>query len=398
MNLNNKKIVLGVSGSVAAYKSVYLGRELLKSGAKIRVAMTTNAAKFITPLTFRSTLSSPVVVDEFTEPDDFNMEHISWSRWADIFVIAPATADIIAKAANGIADDFLTTSLLAARCPVLFAPAMNSTMYSHPATQRNIKRLRELGYFVIEPDTGDLACGESGAGRFPENDTIIKYIEQILYTSNILANKKILITAGPTREYIDSVRFISNPSTGKMGFALADVSKKFGADVLLISGPTELIPPSDIENIDVISAQEMYDTVIQNFDDFDIIIMTSAVSDYMPSKKIAGKMKKITDELELKLIRTPDILAELGKRRNDKILVGFALESDNILENAQKKLLEKNLHLLVANKISSNTGFASDTNEVVLLYADGNIENIPLMSKRELAGVIIQKIVKLIRM
>ncbi|RKZ29276.1 bifunctional phosphopantothenoylcysteine decarboxylase/phosphopantothenate--cysteine ligase CoaBC [bacterium] len=390
--LEGKKIVLGVSGSVAAYKSVYLGREILKSGAKIRVAMTTNATKFITPLTFRSALSSPVVVDEFAEPEDFNMEHISWSRWADLFAIAPATADVIAKAANGIADDFLTTSLLAAKCPVIFVPAMNSAMFLHPATQYNLRKLRELGYYIIEPEKGDLACGESGTGRFPEIENIVDFIEQILYTSDILSGKKFLITAGPTREYIDSVRFISNPSTGKMGFALAEMAKKFGADVLLISGPTELVPPHGVETIEVVSAEEMHDAVLKHFDNADIIIMASAVADYTPSKKFERKIKKTSDELELKLQRTPDILAELGRQKGDKILVGFALESDYLIENARKKIEEKNLDLIVANYIGEQTGFASDTNEVVLLYRDGNIENIPLMSKRELAGKIIRKI------
>jgi len=390
--LEGKKIVLGVSGSVAAYKSVYLGREILKSGAKIRVAMTTNAAKFITPLTFRSALSSPVVVDEFAEPEDFNMEHISWSRWADLFAIAPATADVIAKAANGIADDFLTTSLLAAKCPVIFVPAMNSAMFLHPATQYNLRKLRELGYYIIEPEKGDLACGESGTGRFPEIESIVDFIEQILYTSDILSGKKFLITAGPTREYIDSVRFISNPSTGKMGFALAEMAKKFGADVLLISGPTELIPPYGVETIEVVSAEEMHDVVLKHFDNADIIIMASAVADYTPSKKFERKIKKTSDEFELKLQRTPDILAELGRQKGDKILVGFALESDHLIENARKKIEGKNLDLIVANYIGEQTGFASDTNEVVLLYRDGNIENIPLMSKRELAGKIIRKI------
>ena len=396
MSFEGAKIVLGISGSIAAYKAVYLGRELVRRGAEVRVAMTKNAAKFVTPLTFRAALSCPVGVDEFEDPADFNMQHISWSKWADIIVIAPATANIIAKCAGGIADDFLSTTILAANSAVLFVPAMNSAMFLNPATQRNIKILRQFGHFVMQPDSGNLACGESGAGRFPEIEKIIAEIETLLSIEETLTGRKILVTAGPTREYIDSVRFISNPSTGKMGYAIAEMAAHFGAETTLISGPVEITPPYGVRVIYVTSAEEMYNAVMSEFGAHNIVIMASAVADYTPTEKFTGKIKKTVNSMTIELTRTRDILAELGKNKGDKILVGFALETDNLIENAKDKLLRKNLDIIFANLETEKTGFSAETNAGVIIDRNGNIEEISLLSKRGIAVILLKKIQQLI--
>ena len=396
MKLDGVKIVLGVSGSIALYKAISLGRKFLKSGAQIRVAMTENATKFITPLTFRSALNAPVVVDEFAEQSHFEMEHISWSRWADIFIIAPATANVLAKCACGIADDFLTTSILAAKCPVVFVPAMNSAMFDNPATKRNMNIIEESGYYVISPDTGELACGESGKGRFPEIDVISNEIESILAVKKILSGKKIMITAGPTRQFIDSVRFISNPSTGKMGFALARIATMMGAEVTLIHGPTQIPIPNAEKIISVVSAEEMSSAVMENYPDVDVVIMSAAVSDWTPVRKYSGKMKKGTENIDIELTRTVDILAELGKHKGGKILCGFAIESDDIVSNARKKLTQKNLDIIVANPIGDGTGFSASTNSAILIYPDSEMEEIELMPKMKLARIILERIARIL--
>jgi len=394
---NKAKIILGVSGSVAAYKAVYLGREFIRHGAQVRVAMTENGAKFVTPLTFRSALNAPVVVEQFANPDDWNLEHISWSRWSDLFVVAPATANIIAKAATGIADDFLSTTLLAAQCPVLFVPAMNTAMYLHPATQENMQRVCHLGYDVLPPDTGELACRESGSGRFPEIATIIDTCAELLNIRKTLSGKRILVTAGATREYIDSTRFLSNPSTGRMGFAIAEMAKRMGADVILVFGSTHLAPLSGVESISVTTANEMHDAVISRFADVDAVIMSAAVADYKPVEQKIGKMKKDKNNLNIKFTRTPDILAELGQIKENQKLIGFALETDEVLNNARKKLESKNLDLIIANKPGKKTGFAVSTNKAFIIYRNRKNEVLPLMSKRELAHKILSRLVKLFK-
>ncbi len=394
MNFDGSKILLCVSGSIAAYKAVYLGRELLRNGAEIRIAMTENGAKFVTPLTFRAALSAPVIVNQLDEPEKFDMEHISWARWADLILVAPATANIIAKVAAGIADDFVSTTILATKSPVAFVPAMNTAMLQNPATQRNIRIAEELGYYVMQTDSGALACGEEGEGRFPEVSQIIDFVKYLLVEGKKLAEKKILITAGPTREFIDPVRFLSNPSSGKTGILIADAARKMGADVTLVHGPINIPIPDGIESISVISADEMHSAVMDNFKNCDCAIMTAAVADFTVPKKSDAKIKKGDGNLKLELVQTKDILAELGKIKGEKFLIGFALETENIEENARKKLASKNLDMIVANLQSKNTGFESDTNEALLLFADGEIKKIPLTSKRKLAKEILRELSK----
>lgn len=396
MGIDGAKIILGTTGSIAVYKVVCLGRELIKNGAEVRVIMTENSARFVSPMTFRSALSTKVLVNSFEDDEEYHLAHIKWAEWADLMLIAPATANFIAKAANGIADDLLSTTLLAARCQVVFVPAMNTFMYLNPVTVQNIRKLEELGYYVMPTESGELACGEFGAGRFPKTKKIVEYIEDILIRRKKLKDKKILITAGPTREYIDPVRFISNASSGLMGVALSDSAMRMGASVTLIHGPIP-VPPPPVKTIEVTSADEMYEAVLSEFGKCDVVLMAAAVADFSPQTQYEQKMKKENNNtVTITLSKTPDILAELGKRKKNHILVGFSLETENIIENAQKKLFEKNLDLVIANKPSEVSGPESTTNEVTLLFRDGKMEKLPVMSKRRLARIIMEKVADMI--
>ncbi len=388
----DKFVVVGITGSIAAYKSVELVRLLKKSGAQVQVIMTKAACEFINPLTFQVISQNPVITDMFMPPHKWDVEHIAIAERADIFIVAPATANIIAKIAAGLADDMLTATLLATRAKVFIAPAMNVHMYENIVTQRNIKYLVGMGYGIIEPDTGYLACGYTGKGRLPEPKNIMMEIEHLLAAKD-LKDKKILITAGPTREHIDPVRFITNHSTGKMGFALAQRAVIRGAKVVLISGPTNLRPPSGLYKFEAVqTAQEMMDRVLENYSDADIVIKAAAVGDFKPKQVFAEKIKKTSDKLILELDRNPDILYELGQRKTHQILIGFAAETQHIEKYATDKLKDKNLDFIVANNITQEgAGFGSDTNIVKIFYRDGRIEELPSMLKRDVADLILDR-------
>ncbi len=396
--LSGKKIVLGVSGGIAAYKACELVSRLKKLNADVHVIMTASAAKFVTPLTFQSLSLNQVAVDMFDTPNYWEIEHISLAKLADVIVIAPATANIIGKLANGIADDMLSTTIMATKAKVLIAPAMNTNMYENPVLQRNIKLLSELGYIMIPPTEGRLACGDVGKGKMAEPAVIEKSIIDLLNPGQDMAGRTVLVTAGPTREAIDPVRFISNNSTGKMGYAIARQAALRGAKVYLVSGPTILDTPIGVERYDVISAEEMYNKVMELFPMCDIVIKAAAVADYAPMTAYSQKVKKSGNQLELKLKKNPDILFELGKIKGDKILVGFAMETENLVENAAEKVKKKNLDFIAANDLNeAGAGFAAETNAVKLIDREGNIENIPLKMKDEIADIILDRIVNLKR-
>ncbi|HQL36309.1 MAG TPA: bifunctional phosphopantothenoylcysteine decarboxylase/phosphopantothenate--cysteine ligase CoaBC [Bacillota bacterium] len=396
--LSGKKIVLGVSGGIAVYKACELVSRLKKLNADVHVIITASAAKFVTPLTFQSLSLNQVAVDMFDTPNYWEIEHISLAKLADVIVIAPATANIIGKLANGIADDMLSTTIMATKAKVLIAPAMNTNMYENPVLQRNIKLLSELGYIMIPPTEGRLACGDVGKGKMAEPAVIEKSIIDLLNPGQDMAGKTVLVTAGPTREAIDPVRFISNNSTGKMGYAIARKAAARGAKVYLVSGPTNLDTPIGVERYDIISAEEMYSKVMELFPMCDIVIKAAAVADYAPMTAYSQKVKKSGNQLELKLKKNPDILYELGKIKGNKILVGFAMETENLEENAAEKVKKKNLDFIAANDLNeAGAGFAAETNAVKLIDREGNIENIPLKMKDEIADIILDRIVNLKR-
>jgi phosphopantothenoylcysteine decarboxylase / phosphopantothenate---cysteine ligase len=380
--LSEKNIILGVSGGIAAYKSVELLRLLQKAGAAVKVAMTANAAQFVGPLTFAAISGHKVFKDMFSGETDEPMWHISWADAADAMVIAPATANIIAKLANGIADDALTTLMLAATCPKLICPAMNIHMYENIAVQRNIDILQSDGFIVVEPGDGELACGAYGPGRMAEPQTIAGEVAACFYPKDF-AGKKVLVTAGPTRESIDPVRFISNPSSGKMGYALARAAAARGADVVLVSGPSSLDVPVGAQIIRVVTAAEMASAVFENAGHADIVIKVAAVSDYRPVAPAEHKIKKSQDKMLIELEKTVDILAELGRRkRPGQVLVGFAAETRDLEINAVNKLCAKNLDLIAANVVGdANAGFEADSNRITLYDAVGRREELPLMDK-----------------
>jgi len=385
--LNGKTIILGVTGCIAAYKSVELLRELKKLGAEVWVAMTEEATKLVGPLTFRTLSGNPVITDLFS--DDLSklpVPHISLTERADLVLVAPATANILAKAAGGIADDPLTTMVLAAKCPVVFAPAMNTNMWNNEATRGNVAKLRKTGHGFVGPEAGPLACGESGIGRFSPVGKIVGEVKSILVPRQDLRGLRITVTAGPTRESIDPVRFISNRSTGKMGYALAEAAAKRGADVTLISGPTSLRPVPNVEFIAVETAGEMAEAVNSRFESSDVVIMSAAVSDFAPRAYRKQKIKKGAGELSIDLERTADILKEMGKKKGKRILAGFSLETENLNENSRKKLEEKNLDLIIANDAS---GLGSDTNRVTVMQRDGKVDKLPEMRKIDLADRIL---------
>ncbi|MBP2626437.1 MAG: phosphopantothenoylcysteine decarboxylase/phosphopantothenate/cysteine ligase [Firmicutes bacterium] len=391
--LRGKNIVVGVAGGIAVYKVVDIVSRLKKQGANVYVIMTHAAANFVTPLTFREISGHPVVVDMWTESTNWNVEHIALANLADLFLLAPATANIIGKIANGIADDMLSTTIMATKASVILAPAMNTNMYLNPIVQGNISKLTQLGYHFIEPGCGSLACGTEGIGRLPEPEVIIAKVMEIFKGKNDLVGKKILITAGGTQEAIDPVRYIGNRSSGKMGYALAKVAAARGAEVIVVSGPTHLLPPSGVIVNYVESASQMRDAVLAHYADSDIVIKAAAVADYRPQIKSTDKIKKNSTTLNLVLEKTPDILFELGQLKKHQILVGFAAETQQLLDHAQEKLTRKNLDMIVANDITMpGAGFNVDTNIVKLLYRDGHMEELPKMSKEQLAGIILDKI------
>ena len=391
--LVGKNILLGVTGGIAAYKAVEIVSRLRKAGAAVHVIMTEGATKFVAPLTFREISGNPVVHTMWDEPKTWNVEHIALAQWADCFVIAPATANMIGKIANGIADDMLSTVVMAATSPVMIAPAMNTNMYHNPITQQNISKLRHLGYHMIEPAAGMLACGIEGVGRLPEPVAVVEAIQSIFSAQADLKGKKVLITAGGTREPIDPVRYIGNRSSGKMGYDLAEAAVKRGAEVVLVSGPVSLTPPAGVQFISVETAQEMRAAVLAEFADSDIVIKAAAVADYRVSCQSSQKIKKTNEPLLLVLEKNPDILAELGRIKTQQILVGFAAETENLIAHAAEKLQRKNADLIVANDVTQRgAGFNADTNIVKLLYKNGKVEELPQMAKKKLADVIFDKI------
>jgi phosphopantothenoylcysteine decarboxylase/phosphopantothenate--cysteine ligase len=395
--LKGKKILLGVTGSIAAYKAAEILSLLKKKGADVFVIMTESATKFVQPFTF-STLSEHSTVDNlFSLNDKIKVTHVSLAQWADLILIAPATANIIGKIAQGIADDMLTTTVLASKARVVFAPAMNKNMISNPIYQENVKKLSALGYEFIDSEYGPLACGEIGEGRLADIGDIVDKVEYALTFKKDYLNKTVLITASCTREPLDKVRFISNYSSGKMGFALAKIAQARGARVILITGPNCLTALKGIKTVLIESAEEMKKEVFKYFSKADIIISAAAVADFRPKKVFSGKIKKEeAEKLVIELERTSDILYELGKRKKNKILVGFAAETENLVGNALKKLEEKELDLIVANDISvKGVGFGSDDNKAKLINSKGVVQELPLMPKSDLAEKILDEILKI---
>ena len=395
--IRGKRLLLGVTGSIAAYKAVDLLRRLTEQGAEVRVVMTRHATQFISFLTFETLSGLPVLCEEFPQGERTTMGHIDFTDDLDAALIAPATANIIGKLAAGIADDALTTAIMALDCPLVIAPAMNDRMYRNPVLQRNIASLKALGVRFIDPETGSLACGVTGQGRLADTDLIIQELVS-LFQPKDLAGKTVIVTAGPTREQIDAVRFISNPSTGKMGYALAAAARDRGAEVVLISGRTELAPPPGVTVVPVVSAEEMHDAVLARFPGCDAVIMAAAVSDFKPTRSSDRKIRKEEVAAVLQLERTVDILKELGKAAGKQLLVGFAAETDNIEENALRKLKDKNLDMIVANDLlECGSGFAVDTNSVVIFDRDGKRQKLPTMPKSQIAGIIMNSVSGLIK-
>jgi len=393
-----KQIVLGVCGGIAAYKAPELVRLYVKDGAQVHVVMTRSAQEFITPLTFQTLTGNPVHTDLFNLYQEKEIGHIALAERAELVVVAPATANLLGKMAAGIADDLLTTTLLATKAPVLLAPAMNVNMWDHPVTRRNLAQVREDGCRVLEPETGFLACGWEGKGKLPEPATIFQASIGMLVPQD-LAGQAVLVTAGPTREAIDPVRFLTNHSSGKMGYAVARAAAQRGAKVRLVSGPTCLDPPSGVEVIPVDSAEEMRRTCLDAWEQTDILIKAAAVADYRPVRVAGDKLKKEREEnLNLVLERTVDILGELGSKKGHRILVGFAAETRDLVENARKKLGKKNLDMIVANDVTrEGAGFGGDTNIVRLLFADGREEDLPCLAKDVLAHRLLDRIAALIQ-
>lgn len=397
------KVLLGVSGCIGAYKAAEILRGLQKAGASVRVIMTRSATEFVQPLTFEALSGSPVISEMFGRPDSSVIEHIALAREADLLLVAPATANILAKFARGIADDFLSTVYLSNTNPVLIAPAMNVEMWNHAATQENLQILRQRGVHFVEPGVGYQACGETGVGRLAEPDAIVRQALSLLSPASAgkqdLKGANILITAGPTVEDLDPVRFITNRSSGKMGYALAQAAQKRGASVVLVSGPTRLQAPAGVELVPVRSTREMYEAVLEKLDVCSVFIGCAAVADYRPARVADQKIKKQGGNgLMLELVPTEDIIASVGERSSGRIVVGFAAESEAVTGNAEKKLREKNLDLIVANDISrSDAGFDVDTNAATILRRDGSTRELPLQSKNELAGAVLDEIVTLRR-
>jgi len=397
MSLAGKELILGVTGSIAAYKAVYLLRELTRLGAGVTVVTTAHAEQFVGPLTFRTLSGRPVLSDLFDPQSPDAVEHVALAERAQAMVVAPATANLLAKAAHGLADDFLSTLLLAARCPLLIAPAMDVAMWEHPAVVANVRTLRERGVTVLEPDAGALASGLAGRGRLPEVDAVIEALERLLAPARDLVGERILVTSGPTREPIDPVRYLSNRSSGKMGHAVATAALRRGAGVVLIAGPTPLSPPPGAVYVPVQTAEEMREAALQHLDTVSIVIKAAAVADYRAKHPSATKIKSKKDEgLTLSLVPTPDILKELAGRKGRAFLVGFAAETDNVRAHAAAKLKAKGVDLLVVNDVSKHgIGFDAEDNQVMLLDRWGGALDLPKMSKLQVADAILDRVLGL---
>jgi phosphopantothenoylcysteine decarboxylase / phosphopantothenate---cysteine ligase len=396
--LKGKEIVLGVTGGIAAYKAAEFVRLLVKEEVSIHVVMTRNAQEFITPLTLQTLSGNPVVSDPFALIEDRKIGHIALADLPELIVILPATANIIGKIANGIADDFLSTMVMASKAPVLIVPSMNVNMWENKALQRNVQILLKRGCHFMEPGEGELACHWYGKGRLPELGNVVEKIKD-LFTPKDLNGECVLVTAGPTQEPIDPVRFITNHSSGKMGFALAKVAKRRGAEVILVTGPTSLPQPGEgIEVVSVRTAEEMRQAVLRHLERCSVVIKAAAVSDYRPVKVSKNKLKKGDPCQTMELERTRDILEEIGKKKGNRVVVGFAAETENLIANARRKLIEKNLDLIVANDVTkTGAGFASDTNQVRILYPSGEIKDLPLMSKEEVSQAILDEAFNLLK-
>jgi len=391
--LTGKTIVLGVTGSIAAYKIANLASMLVKLNADVHVIMTQNATHFITPMTFETLTNNKCIVDTFDRNFNFDVKHVSLAKRGDLFLVAPCTANVIGKVANGICDDMLTTTIMATKAPVLFSPAMNTGMWENPVLQDNLKKLQHYGYHVIEPVVGRLACGDTGSGKMPSEETLLEHILLHLAREKDLKGKRLLITAGPTQEAIDPVRFISNRSSGKMGYALAKMAVLRGAQVTLVSGPVSIAPFAGIETVAVRSAQQMFEAVSERSAESDVVIMCSAVADYKPASYSEQKMKKGDNDMSIPLTRTQDILGWLGDHKQaGQVLVGFSMETENLIENSRRKLTKKHADLICANSIASEqTGFAVDTNKVTLITQE-NVTELPLCTKEETADLILDSI------
>ena len=396
--LKGKTILLGVTGSIAAYKIAYLASALVKSGAKVHVLMTKNATNFINPITFETLTGNKCLIDTFDRNFQFSVEHVSLAKEADVFLVAPASANVIGKLAHGIADDMLTTTFMACTCPKIISPAMNTRMYENPITQDNLKILEHYGMEVIRPASGYLACGDTGAGKMPEPETLFEYILRTVGYPKDMVGKKVLITAGPTREAIDPVRYITNHSTGKMGYAIAKAAMLRGADVMLVSGRTSIEPPMFVNLVPVVTARDMYEAVTSVSDEQDIIIKAAAVADYRPARISEEKVKKSDGQMSIELERTDDILKFLGEhKREGQFLCGFSMETQNVIDNSRAKLAKKNLDMVAANNVKvEGAGFQGDTNVLTLITQDEEI-SLPLMSKEDAAFRILDKILSLMQ-
>lgn len=393
--LKGKTVVLGVSGSIAAYKIAGLVSRLVKKHADVHVIMTENATNFINPITFETLTGNKCLVDTFDRNFQFNVEHVALAKRADVIMVAPATANVIGKIANGIADDMLTTTVMACKAEKFISPAMNTNMFENPIVQDNLRKLRTFGYTVIEPDSGYLACGDTGAGKMPSEEVLEQYILREIAREKDFAGKKILITAGPTREALDPVRFLSNRSTGKMGYALANQAMLRGAEVTLVTGPVELAPPPFVKVVAVESAGDMYEAVTGASEEADIIIKSAAVADYRPAQTADNKIKKKEGDMSVSLARTEDILAWLGEHRKEKqFICGFSMETEHMLENSREKLNKKHIDMIVANNVKQEgAGFGTDTNIVTLITKQEEI-TLPLLSKKEVGDKILDAIIQ----
>jgi phosphopantothenoylcysteine decarboxylase / phosphopantothenate---cysteine ligase len=401
--MEKKKILLAVSGGIAAYKAAPVASKLYQSGYEVKVILTESAQKFITPLTFQTLTRQAVYTDTFEEREPSVVSHIDLADWADLVLIAPATANVIGKLANGIADDMLTTTLLATKADVLIAPAMNVNMFNHPAVKKNMETLAAFGWRFIEPNEGLLACGWIGKGRLAEPEELINAVHMYFKEKSKdqimpLSGKKVLVTAGPTREELDPVRYFTNHSSGKMGYAIASAAKKLGAEVTLVTGPTSLEIPSGVQVERVISAKEMFDKTLSYYGDQDIVIKCAAVADYTPVTVHSNKFKKKNDTWTIELKKTDDILKVLGERKEHQILVGFAAETENLEDYAKDKLVRKNLDMVVGNDVSKEgSGFGSDTNEIIMIKKDGSIRPLPILTKEQAANEILEEVMEMMK-
>lgn len=393
--LKGKTVAIAVTGSIAAYKMANVASMLIKQHADVHVLMTENATKFINPITFETLTNHKCLVETFDRNFQFHVAHVSLGQKADCMLIAPASANVIGKLANGIADDMLTTTAMAATCPKIVAPAMNTHMFLNPIVQDNLKKLEHYGYEVIAPAAGRLACGDVGAGKLPDEETLVSYVYRTIAKEKDMKGKKVLVTAGPTREALDPVRFLSNRSTGKMGYAIAKMAMLRGADVTLVSGPVNLTPPPFVKVVAVESAQEMFEAVRDAAEEQDIIIKSAAVADYRPTKIAEDKIKKSDEEMSIPLERTTDIIKYLGEhKREGQFICGFSMETKDMLANSSKKLEKKKMDMIVANNVKEEgAGFATDTNKVVVITQDG-MKDLPLMSKEEVADSLLSEIME----